>query len=377
MNHSSDKNPLFQDSLFPQSEQRDWYIWSVDHPQDWKVWGRDPWHQTQHGSYYGLFWRGMPDFNLRHPDVQAYHKNNLKYWLNLGVDGFRFDATGHLFENGKNGWDNQPENHLLLKQIQDLLKQYSNRFMICESTSEPAPYADSCGSVFSFGMQKHLFDSVLQGKIQKELTNYIDDKPLAQMGTLLSNHDSFAGQRTFDQLDGNETLYKLIAATYLTLPGMPFIYYGEEIGMSQANEKVQDHKLRAPMSWTATGGFTEAKQAFRSNALNSKTHNVEDQLQDPQSLLNFYKTIIKLRKKYPALSIGEYQKLETDKNMFVFKRSYQGQTLLILFNYAKQEDHFIFNKTKILTPVYLTPNTTIKEANKISMPAQSFAIYII
>lgn len=146
--------------------------------------------------------------------------------------------------------------------------------------------------------------------------------------------------------------------------------------MSQANEKIQDHKLRAPMSWNSTGGFTQAKQAFRSKAINTETHNVEDQRQEPQSLLNFYKTIIKLRKEYPALAMGEYQKLATDNKMFVFKRSYKKQTVLVLFNYTRQTAEFSFNKIEKLKALYLSTDVT-KIKDKISVPTQSFAIYLL
>ncbi|HSM98427.1 MAG TPA: alpha-amylase family glycosyl hydrolase, partial [Gallionella sp.] len=125
INHSADSHPLFQSAnTDPRSPWRDWYVWSANKPEGWTTYGGDPWHAGRSGFYYGAFSPQMPDFNFRNPAVLDFHLNNLKFWLNRGVDGFRFDAVGALVENGPLAWENQPENHLIMTRIHALLDQY-------------------------------------------------------------------------------------------------------------------------------------------------------------------------------------------------------------------------------------------------------------
>ncbi|MGB5722620.1 MAG: alpha-amylase family glycosyl hydrolase, partial [Woeseiaceae bacterium] len=116
MNHAASTNPLFLDaSTTSANDKRDWFVWENDRPEGWNTFAGDPWRNNGNGWYYGIFSGLMPDFNLRNPDVVEYHTNNLRFWLNKGVDGFRFDAVGVLFENGAASWEDQPENHDLLR----------------------------------------------------------------------------------------------------------------------------------------------------------------------------------------------------------------------------------------------------------------------
>ncbi len=336
INHSSSQHPLFIDARHPQSPRRDWYIWSQSQPSGWRIWGQDPWHHTTEGYYYGLFWSGQPDFNLRNPEVQAFHLNNLKFWLNRGVDGFRFDATGHLFENGPHGWDNQPENHRLLAHIRALLDQYQHRYLVCESPSDPAPYVASCGAAFAFGLQQPLIAAVKQGQYQPAIDDYLATHPVAKMGTLLSNHDGFAGERPYVQLQGDVRGLKLLAASYLTLPGSPYVYYGEELGMGQNQLPLQDHRLRAPMSWQADGKGFSAAIPFRAVADNAAQFNVEVERADSDSLLQHYRSLIHLRNAHSALATGEYRLLRGEQGVYSYLREDSNERVWVALNYADQ-----------------------------------------
>jgi glycosidase len=344
MNHSSSAHPLFEDAYNSRkSPYADWFIFEEEAPRGWNTFSGSPWREGNQRWYYGVFDSGMPDFNLRNPQVIDFHLNNLRYWLNRGVDGFRFDAVGVLVENGAIAWENQPENHVLMKRVQDLLAQYGNRYLVCEGPSDPAAFAaaDSCGSAFAFGIHKHIVSSVKIGRLRADLLYNLAKLPVARMGTILANHDYFAGARLMRQFAGDEKSYKAAAATLLTLPGTPFIYYGEEIGLAHS-EPVgnEDQSLRGPMSWSAepNAGFTSADKPFRPNVLNWKTHNVAAQERDPNSLLNWYRQLIALRNAEPALSVGSLTPVSAaDAPIFAFAREHEGNRFLVLINYAYRD----------------------------------------
>lgn len=344
MNHSASGHPLFESAYDSRkSPYADWYIFSEDRPRGWNTFSGDPWREGNQRWYYGVFDGGMPDFNLRNPKVVDFHLDNLRFWLNRGVDGFRFDAVGVLFENGAIAWENQPENHQLLKRIQDLLDEYGNRYMVCEAPGDPAPFAqaDSCGAAFGFGLQKHIVASVKLGRLRADLLYNLEKLPVSRMGTLLANHDFFAGARLMRQFGGDEKSYKLAAATLLTLPGTPFLYYGEEIGLGESAPVAHDDQaIRGPMAWSPEpqGGFTSAAKPFRPLVSNWKTHNVATQEADPASLLNWYRALVALRNAEPALAQGGFTPLTPrDAPIFAFTRSHDGSTLLVLINYAYRE----------------------------------------
>ena len=198
--------------------------------------------------------------------------------------------------------------------------------------------ADSCGSSFAFGLQKHIIASIKLGRVKPDLLYTLRTLPVARMATLLANHDAFAGARLFNQFKGDEKSYGVAAATLLTLPGTPFIYYGEEIGLSAAEPVAQDDQaIRGPMSWSveAQAGFSRSDKLFRPLVANWKTHNVEAERRDPASLLNHYRQLIALRKSEPALSIGSFTPLsEKDAPILAFLREHEEAKLLVLINYA-------------------------------------------
>lgn len=343
MNHVSAGAPFFESAYNSRkSAYNDWFIFSDPHPANWTTYSGDPWREAGDRWYYAVFDSGMPDFNLRNPAVIDFHMNNLKFWLNRGVDGFRFDAVGVLFENSSIAWENQPENHVLMKKVQDLLAEYGNRYMVCEAPSDPAAFSadNSCGSAFAFGIQKHIVKSIKMGRVMPDLLYNLHTLPVERMGTILANHDYFAGGRLIKTFGGDEKSYRLAAATLLTLQGRPFLYYGEEIGLSQSEPVSQDDQsIRGPMSWSGelpNAGFSTAKDnIFRPVVENWKTHNVAIEEKDPKSLLNWYKSLIALRKSEPALALGTYTPIcKDDDQIFGFVREYQGSKVMVLINYS-------------------------------------------
>ena len=336
MNHSAAQNPAFVNAASGGGNDfRDWYVWQNSKPSGWNVFGADPWRAGGGAYYYAPFWDQMPDWNLKNAAVVAWHEDNLRFWLNRGVDGFRFDAVGSLFENGANAWLDQPQNYTLMSQVQGVVKAYAKRTLVCEAPDDPAGFTAACGSAFAFG---HQGDIVAAAKgdaaaIQR-IAAWAATAPDG-IATMVSNHDSFAGQRLWDQVGGDPAQYRLAAATYLLQPGLPFIYYGEEIGMAGAAALSGDAKLRTPMSWAgdARAGFTTGTP-FRGLSANASSFNVAAQSVDPNSLHAFYKAMLGLRRSLPALATGSHSNASVAGAVLSFRRTLGTQHAIVAINYG-------------------------------------------
>lgn len=338
MNHSAVLHPVFANAASSADNRyRNWYIWQDAKPEDWSIYGKSPWYKNGSAWYFGGFGGGMPDWNLRNREVVDFHLASLRYWLNLGVDGFRFDAVGNLVENGSDRWESQPENYALMREVRAQLDQYRNRYLVCEAPNDPVGFADACGSAFAFGNNKNL---VKAGKGLAGAIEAAADYPLhapATMATMLSNHDSFAGRRIFDQTRGDLNSYRMAAATYLLQPGIPFVYYGEEIGMAGGAGLGGDGELRTPMSWTAApgAGFSSVTP-FRPLSANAATFNVASERAAPDSLYHFYRALLTLRSSTPALARGSYEQVVASAKTLSFQRREGNSRVVVLFNYDSE-----------------------------------------
>ena len=343
INHSAAQNPLFLNSAGSGSNPyRNWYVWQGNHPSGWSIYGSDPWRSSSTGYYFAPFWDQMPDWNLTNADVLAYHQDNLRFWLNLGVDGFRFDAVGNLVENGPNAWEDQPQNYQIMAGIRSMLDGYQQRFMVCEGPADPLGFSAACGSAFAFGHQSDVVNAAKGNATAiQSVANYfvagLGNAPL-DISTMVSNHDSFAGQRLYDQVGGNLAQYRLAAATYLLQPGTPFIYYGEEVGMA-GGPLSGDPKLRTPMSWTQTNigndGFTTG-QPYRALSSNVSSFNAAAQIASANSLRSFYKALLTLRNGTPALSQGNYEASSVQGGGYAltFRRTLGTEHAVVIINYG-------------------------------------------
>ncbi|MEY8875506.1 MAG: alpha-amylase family glycosyl hydrolase [Leptothrix sp. (in: b-proteobacteria)] len=386
MNHSGAQHPLFQHARSGAGDPwRDWYLWQAAPPSGWSIYGGNPWRGTGNGSYYAPFWDQMPDFNLKNAAVVNWHHDNLRFWLNRGVDGFRFDAVGNLVENGLDAWLNQPQNYTLMHDVQTLVQGYAQRYMVCEAPDDPKGFAalSGCGAAFAFGQQYDLVAAARgDAAAVARVAAYYASAPAGLAG-FASNHDSFAGQRLWDQLGGNAARLRLAAATYLLQSGTPFLYYGEEIGMAGGAGLSGDWALRTPMSWSADtrrAGFTTG-QPFRNLSANVATQNVAAQQADAGSLLNFYRQLIALRKVLPALQGGSYAAAAASGAALQFRRVLGSETVWVGINYG--------SAPATLSVSGLAANTTLQRhwptgqgdlqadargAASVTLPAQSFAV---
>ncbi len=339
MNHSAAENPLFvNSSASATNTYRSWYVWQAVAPTGWSIYGGNPWKTVASGAYFAPFWDQMPDFNLKNQTVIDYHKDNLRFWLNRGADGFRFDAVGNLVENGANAWEDQPENYPIMGQIHSLVNSYSQRYMVCEAPADPAGFTapTACGSAFAFNLASNIGKAARNEVAGISAVSDFFKTASSNMATMVSNHDLFAGERLWNQVGGNLAQYKLAAATYLLQPGTPFIYYGEEIGMAAAANLSGDGKIRTPMSWTAdnnNAGFTTGTP-FRPVAANVSTQNVLAQLADPNSILAFYKAMLKLRNSLPSIAQGSYEAAFVSGSVMGYQRTFGNERTLVLINYG-------------------------------------------
>ncbi|HEV6964941.1 alpha-amylase family glycosyl hydrolase [Roseateles sp.] len=363
INHASWEFPAFQAALRDRDGPwRNWFVWNPDPGPGWDIWGKYPWYDAttqpwtwqgewkdmpapRPGSpdvYFGTFGPQMPDFNLRNPAVVRYHEDSLRFWLNRGLDGYRLDAAPHLIENNARDWNDQPESRALTKHFQDLIKSYPGRYVVCEATAKPIDYGapELCGGAFAFNLHADMM-AAAKGEaeaVQRVADYYRSMSPT--MATFLHNHDIFTGQRVWDQLHGDEARYRLAAASYLLLPGTPFVYYGEEIGLAGIDGKTprDDAPLRAPMSWTPANegpdGFSTSLEPYRPLSLNRSRHNAESQQRDPDSLFNFYRRLIALRRALPSLTLGRYEADQVVGQAWSFQRVHGRERSLVVINYG-------------------------------------------
>ena len=390
INHAASTNPLFVDATTgPTNDHYDWFVWSDTRPSGWSTFAGDPWRNNGNGWYYGVFSALMPDWNLENPEVVAYHRDNLRYWLNKGVDGFRFDAVGVLFENGASEWNNQPENHALLSDLKNVVMGYTKRYMVCEAPDDPLAYATpaSCGNAFAFPVPGLILASIRNGEVHDDLLSWTGGPDPQRLPLFLSNHDSFAGDRIWNQVNGNAEQYKLAAATYLLASPNPFVYYGEEVGMANAASLSGDHALRTPMSWTSnsmTAGFTNGTP-FRDLSANVATHNVADEDGVPDSLLEYYRALLQLRLTYPELAYAALTTIVSNgravflvttqatgfSGVSAINYSDQAQQVLVPTNLANTQFNGVFGASdQVLSSADVAP------VLEIQVPARSVVVYV-
>ena len=336
INHSAAEHPYFQQALHDRnSVYRRWYVWRDAKPEGWSIWDHDPWTVTPTGAYFHVFSPTMPDFDFHEPAVEAFHEANLRFWLDRGVDGFRFDAVTHLFEKDARDWRDQPESLGLMGRLRAVVDAYRNRFVVCEATHQQREYASPtvCGNAFAMDLSKQLFDAARgDSEAIRTVADYFVDAPVG-MASMLSNHDLFAGDRAWNQLGGDIAQYKLAAASYLLRPGTPFILYGEEVGMAAADIQ-GDSRVRAPMPWTGdprTAGFT-AGTPFRALPANIVTQNVSAEQARTDGLLAWYRDLLRVRNIYPSLSVGSYLAPQVSGQVSAFQRNEGSERSLVLVN---------------------------------------------
>jgi len=319
LNHTSSAHPWFVGSRAgPADARRDWYLWRATNPGWLSPFSGAPvWHALGGAYYYGLFWSGMPDLNLGNPAVEQELVDAMKFWLARGTDGFRLDAARHYFESAEGVLWDQPETHAFLRRIRlALQRDYPHTLLAAEAWATVDVVASYYGNgdeaqlAFSFDLAQAIKRSardatsveVVNTLVRAEAS--LAGKDRGFQAPFLSNHDQV---RALRDMGGDGGTARLAAAMLLALPGTPFIYYGEEIGM-QGGAGTSDPEKRTPFRWTATPpgyGFTTSTTTWFGSTGEAAGVDVASQRADPSSLWNLYRRLIALRRGQPALPGGD------------------------------------------------------------------------
>ena len=399
LNHSSDKHPWFiESSASRDNPKSDWYIWRSGKgknrpPNNWKaIPGGSGWHYNPQRDqwYYASFLPFQPDLNWRNPEVKKEMIQVAKYWLDKGVDGFRLDIFHAIykaegFQNNPTHWTyipkeekygfftewkytvNQPETIQLAHELRQVFDQYQpHRFMIGEIFGQDEIIKKYLGDG-SQGMHSIFLWDLMEFKFKAEffwrvLEHYETEYPSPLTPVLvLGNHDS---RRWIDRVKGDLDKAKLIALLQLTARGIPVVYYGEEIGLPEGDIPAREaldpvgqryawapdwlldlfglyvnrDNCRTPMAWDRSqkAGFTDPDvDPWLPLSADPAAANVKDQLEDPGSILNWYRTLLRFRQATPALHAGTLQLLPrslTQKGLLGFIRKFEDQAYGILIN---------------------------------------------
>lgn len=344
LNHVSSEHPAFKEALRDTSSQyRQWFRWS-DTLGPLNKWGGQNWHRSpaRNEYYYAFFWQGMPDLNYEHPAALAEMQRVATFWLTeMGVDGFRLDAVKFLAEK-YNKADDTPGTHRVLnafgKHVNAVKPGAFTVGEVFDSTgSLLSYYPDQLQSYFAFEVADSVLQAVRRGsgntllppvlRLQREV-------PDQRWSTFLRNHDQ---PRTTTELGGDMTAVRLAATLQFTLPGIPFVYYGEELGMSGAKP---DERIRTPMAWANLAphaGFSTGTP-WQSLQSDSATANVEVQSADSGSILTLYRKLIRLRSQHAALARGTVVPLVTnDSAVVAFIRLTRTEAVLVMANLGMRE----------------------------------------
>ncbi|NLY19137.1 MAG: alpha-amylase [Clostridiaceae bacterium] len=348
LNHTSDRHEWFINSVDPNSPYRDWYLW-VDEDTDKynikaNVWGHPVWNKVNDSYYYGLFWSGMPDLNYNNPDVRQEAKNIAGFWLDKGVDGFRLDAVPYLFDTtevpfGESGlkktvawWSEFKEYCHKKKPGCIIIGEVLN-----DNPGTRASYLPSLDSTFHIGLGAQIANAVKTGVSKNNfLVNYISNNyakyreanPDYVDSPMLTNHDQ---NRIMGLVGGKHELMKVAASIYLTLEGIPFIYYGEEIGMFGAKP---DEDIRLPFVW---GENDPAQTSWRESKYKDAVIPVSEQEKDKDSLLTHYKRIIRVRNENEALYAGKFRGIDSDNDsVLAYMMESENQSAIVLHNLSRE-----------------------------------------
>ncbi len=340
VNHTSGLHPWFTGSAVQDGTHDNWYRWSVNDPGQTGPWGQQVWHRHANGQYYyGLFWGGMPDLNYGEPAVYTEILNICRFWLvNMDVDGFRCDAVKYIYEDGAQ-LENTAQTFDFWKQLRQDIKAIRLDCMTVgeawDDTDVVQNYSggDGLDFCFEFNLATAILAALEAGSpatLKGKMKDLKDAYPYHQYGVFLTNHDQ---NRVMDELGDDLARAKLAAGVYLTLPGVPFLYYGEEIGMRGIKP---DEDIRRPMQWngTAHAGFT-AGIPWRPVDPNFPARNVETMQGDTNSLWHRYRRLLRLREQYQALDRGTYQAVgSSHTSVYAFLRQHEEEIFLVVHNFS-------------------------------------------
>ncbi len=396
LNHTSDQHPWFKEGRKSKSAPtRDYYVWSDD-PEKYSGariifldteesnWA---WDKAGKQFYWHRFYSSQPDLNYDNPKVQEEMLDVLKFWLDMGIDGFRTDAIPYLFEREGTNCENLPETHEFLKKVRQVVDEnYSDKILLSEANQWPEKVRDYFGDgdemhmAFHFPVMPRIF-MALRRQSSNQLRKILNRTPgipdNTQWCTFLRNHDELTlemvtesernwmwsqfapdprmrlnlgiRRRLAPLLDNNFDQIVLANSLLFTLPGSPIIYYGDEIGMGD-NIWLNDRDgVRTPMQWDTgvNAGFSVAKKTFSpvidAAPYSAEQINVKDQMARLDSMYYVIKNMIAVRKIHRPFGWGDFSwaNVTKPKEIAAYFRSYEGETVLILNNLSSRKQNTV------------------------------------
>jgi len=391
MNHTSNEHPWFQESRSsPDNPKRDWYVWSDadDRYQDARIIFIDTessnwtWDPVAGKYYWHRFFSHQPDLNYDNPEVQDAMLDVLRFWLDIGLDGFRLDAVPYLFEREGTNCENLPETHEYLKRVRrEIDERYPDRVLLAEANQWPEDVVqyfgkgDECHMAFHFPVMPRMFMSMRREEAVPiyEILEHTPKIPeTSQWGLFLRNHDELTLEMVTDDerdymyteyakdprmklnlgirrrlaplLDNGRDEIELMHAILFSLPGSPVLYYGDEVAMGDNVFLGDRDGVRTPMQWTGdrNGGFSRADFAqlyappLMDPVYGFQAVNIEAQLRTPTSLLRWLHRFIALRKEHPVFGFGTYEPIEpSNSRIFAHLRRFEDDLVLCVHNLAR------------------------------------------
>lgn len=391
LNHTSDQHPWFQEARRSHDNpRRDWYVWSETperYPEariiftdtEQSNWAWDPISKTY---YWHRFFSHQPDLNYDNPVVCEEVWNVMKFWLEMGVDGFRLDAVPYLVEREGTNCENLPETHEVLKFLRRRLDEnYPGRFLLAEANQWPSDVrayfgdGDECHVAFHFPLMPRMFMAV-RLEDRKPIIDILEQTPqipeACQWGIFLRNHDELTLEMVTDEerdylydeyahdramrvnvgirrrlaplMENDRRRIELMNGMLLSLPGTPIIYYGDEIGMGDNIYLGDRNGVRTPMQWDGgwNGGFSTAdpEQLYLPLSSNPvygfQAVNVDSQRRASHSLLSWMKQMIRIRKSSRLFSRGALQFLNpVNHQVLAYIRELNQEKVLVVNNLSR------------------------------------------
>jgi maltose alpha-D-glucosyltransferase/alpha-amylase len=391
VNHTSDQHLWFQESRSSSdSPKRDWYVWSDTDKkyEDARIIFTDTersnwtWDEGAGAFYWHRFFSHQPDLNYDNPEVQEAMLDVVSFWLGMGIDGFRVDAVPYLFEREGTNCENLPETHEFLKRLRAHVdKHFPGTLLLAEANQWPDDVVKYFGNGdefhmgYNFPIMPRLFMALRQ-EDRRPIVDILESTPAipetCQWGMFLRNHDELTLEMVTDEerdylyneyakdrrmrlnigirrrlaplLDNGRRRIELLHGLLLGLPGSPFLYYGDEIGMGDNIYLGDRDGVRTPMQWSVdrNAGFSRADFAqlyfpvIMDPVYGYQSVNVEAQQRYESSLLNWVQHLIHLRKSHHVFGRGAIQILKPEnRKVFAFTRTYEGETVLCLYNLSR------------------------------------------
>jgi maltose alpha-D-glucosyltransferase/alpha-amylase len=394
MNHTSDEHPWFQDARSsPDDPKRDWYVWS-----DSKVRYEDAriifidtetsnwtWDDTAKAYYFHRFFAHQPDLNYDNPEVREAMFEVVRFWLDIGLDGFRLDAVPYLYEREGTNCENLPETHEFLADLRAMVdREYGGeRVLLAEANQWPEDVVDyfgteerpECHMCFHFPLMPRMF-MALRREQRYPITEILERTPAipegGQWGIFLRNHDELTLEMVSDEerdymwteyardprmklnlgirrrlaplLDNGRRQMELFYGLLLSLPGTPILYYGDELGMGDNVYLGDRDGVRTPMQWSAdrNAGFSRADFAqlylppLMDPVYGYTAVNVEAQQRNESSMLHWLRRFLAVRRRHPVFGEGSFEALDaTNPSVFAFLRSSPQETILCVNNLSR------------------------------------------